>query len=309
MVLQFFFFGLLCCVWAQDIIFEKEDDVCQLPGGRNGICRNLSLCPEAYEDYPRVSPVICRFDRRMPVVCCPVKGPITGEPPANISVPLHDLSAPPVDFSCGDSFPEVVFILTGSGCPNCGPGGYPAREVTAKYSALVGSREEDGSFDWFCSGVLINRQWVLTAAHCFSYKPINVVRLGEHDYRNMSDGANEVDFDVGEKFLYPEFKEPQGYHDLALLKLARPARLHRFVNPVCLPWGDARNRRLLNEKVSLTGWGALEFGGKGSSIIQEVNVTVFSTSVCDQSYSTLRDYRIVWPRGIGRFRWSCHVPQ
>ncbi|XP_066982153.1 clotting factor G beta subunit-like [Macrobrachium rosenbergii] len=34
------------------------------------------------------------------------------------------------------------------------------------------------------------------------------------------------------------------------------------------------------------------------SIIQEVNVTVFPTSVCDQSYSTLRDYRIVWPRGI-----------
>lgn len=41
-------------------------------------------------------------------------------------------------------------------------------------------------------------------------------------------------------------------------------------------------------------------GGFPSSILQEVNVTVFSSSQCDRSYSSLTSYATTWPQGIGQ---------
>lgn len=48
----------------------------------------------------------------------------------------------------------------------------------------------------------------------------DVVRLGEHDYNDEEEGAFPEDFDVLDTVLYPDYKHPQAYHDIALLKLA-----------------------------------------------------------------------------------------
>lgn len=47
----------------------------------------------------------------------------------------------------------------------------------------------------------------------------DVVRLGEHDYNNLHDGAAHQDFGVVNTVLYPDYNPPQAYHDLALLRL------------------------------------------------------------------------------------------
>lgn len=49
----------------------------------------------------------------------------------------------------------------------------------------------------------------------------SVVRLGEHDYSTRSDGDRHEDFPVEDTILYPEYRFPQSYHDLALIKLGR----------------------------------------------------------------------------------------
>lgn len=46
------------------------------------------------------------------------------------------------------------------------------------------------------------------------------MRLGEHNYNDDFDFADHEDFDVIERVQYPDYKFVEGYHDLALIKLA-----------------------------------------------------------------------------------------
>ncbi|KAK8736615.1 hypothetical protein OTU49_005093 [Cherax quadricarinatus] len=176
-------------------------------------------------------------------------------------------------------------------------GGVKVQKNSWPWMALLG--EKIGNTPtWFCAGVLISDQWILSALHCFLTKTAEVVRLGEHDYNDDNDGAVHEDFGVEKPITYPEYLHPQAYHDLALLKLDRKVILKPTIKPVCLPWGRESTESLVDQQVTLTGWGDTEFGGSPSSVMQEVNVTVFSSQECDKSYSTLLDYSISWPRGI-----------
>ncbi|XP_042217647.1 venom protease-like [Homarus americanus] len=187
----------------------------------------------------------------------------------------------------GDFVPRVV-------------GGVIAEKNAWPWMGLLGDTNEQGKIMWFCAGALINEQWVLTALHCFLTTKATVVRLGEHDYNDEGDGAAHEDFGVAETILHPDYVHPQGYHDLALLKLNRRVILKPFINPVCLPWGQESINDLTGTKATLTGWGATQFAGEPSSVLQEVEITVFPSSDCDKSYSTLDDYLKEFPRGIGK---------
>ncbi|XP_069184040.1 venom protease isoform X1 [Procambarus clarkii] len=180
-------------------------------------------------------------------------------------------------------------------------GGVRATKNSWPWMALLGERN-GGSNTWFCAGVLINNQWVLSALHCLTQatKTVQVVRLGEHDYNDDNDGAAHEDFGVAESILHPEYLFPQSYHDLALIKLDRKIVFKPYINPVCLAWGGQSSHSLVGQNVTLAGWGNTEFAGFPSSVLQEVNVTVFQSSECDQSYSTLLEYPTTWPQGIGQ---------
>ncbi|RXG71054.1 Trypsin-1 [Armadillidium vulgare] len=75
--------------------------------------------------------------------------------------------------------------------------------------------------------------------------------------------------------------------------------------PICLPWDTETNRDLVGLNVTLTGWGATEYRGPKTSRLQEVNLTVFETSVCHEAYSDIPVNRRRYPQGITEDKLLC----
>ncbi|XP_068207689.1 venom protease-like isoform X2 [Palaemon carinicauda] len=295
---------------SEDVIFTNPAEGNGSPGspcttkkGGQGQCTEILKCPGIRETFRTDPPAICGFNGILPIVCCP-DAERTPEHPVLVTAPAFDISPPKSyrNLRCGhvgfrsDSsrFRRAAFVNEPAVV-----GGFESLRDAWPWMALIGIKEEVG-FNWFCGGVLINEQWVLTAAHCLDDKLPTIVRLGEHNYATASDGSNEEDFEISQMIRYPDYAFPVAYHDLALLQLKTKVNFKLSIAPVCIPWGDESLTNLTGRSMKLTGWGDTQFAGSPSTALQEVDVVMFPISTCHNAYSDLRQFRVHWPKGIGR---------
>ncbi|XP_058396795.1 granzyme H-like isoform X2 [Diceros bicornis minor] len=115
-------------------------------------------------------------------------------------------------------------------------GGHEAKPHSRPYMALVQFVVNERKMR--CGGVLLRKDFVLTAAHCCG-SSINVT-LGAHNIQ-VQERTQQV-IPVRRAIRHPDYKNFS--NDIMLLKLARKAKQTTAVRPLSLPGGKAQEVEL-----------------------------------------------------------------
>ncbi|CAL4121224.1 unnamed protein product [Meganyctiphanes norvegica] len=283
-ILCSFLFILILKETSSQVVFPtpSPNGSCQDRAGRQGTCRIITECRSALDNLQVERPTICEFRGRIPVVCCIEAGV---SPPNSIP-------------ECGRQLRSRQ-IQTNELLVNRIANGAPSDLNEWPWMALLGEKVGD-SMNWFCSGVLINSKWILTAAHCTNRRNATVVRLGEYNFNDDNDGAQHMDVGVARVIFHDDYKLRQVYHDLSLIELDQHVGFTDGVSPLCLPWGQEGNRNLVGRKLEVTGWGAEFLNGPLVEILMEAELKGFTNGFCEENYSPLIDYPVSFPEGINQ---------
>lgn len=190
------------------------------------------------------------------------------------------------DAQCGSSLADRII-----GGVNATLGEYP-------WLARIGyvNPESPGAVPVYrCGGTLVNRDYVLTAAHCVTNLPgtltIGSIRLGDYNINTDPDCTEDLcadhvkDFTPAQVLVHKHYGSPPNRNDIALIKLNQSVEYTKWIVPICLPFGDLMKKNLTDVVAEVAGWGFYDMSiPTGSVVLQTVKLPIITTYRCGRAF-------------------------
>ncbi|XP_049584096.1 granzyme B-like isoform X1 [Syngnathus scovelli] len=144
-----------------------------------------------------------------------------------------------------------------------------------------------------CGGILIRKDFVLTAAHC-QFKEMTVI-LGAHNISQREKSQQRIK--VAEFHPYPNYNNESFHNDIMLLKLQQNAQLNTYIKVLELPKKKKKKNLPANTKCTVAGWGQTVSGpkmGLVSDVLKEATEKI--------EYSKCKN---IWKRRFQTERMIC----
>ncbi|KAG8241718.1 serine-type endopeptidase activity protein [Homalodisca vitripennis] len=281
----------LCVFWglcSAQRLNLYEGDICKQSEVGLWTCKAIRECPKAIQDLRRGKrPQQCNFRGSQPVVCCepsqrqPERGGKSKEMCKKYAESVYIILPDPIGSGTFkyDTCAVVEPLITN---------GKDAEAREYPHMALIGYGNKN-SISWLCGGSLISERYILSAAHCTDSGSKGLARwarLGDYNIQSKRDDqsglAQSVEYEIIERINHPEYRSSSVYYDIALYKLKRNVDFTEYIRPICLQ----TEHQFPKTYAIATGWGRTEWGGRGSDVLQKVNLTITPRKECSDAFRT-----------------------
>lgn len=178
--------------------------------------------------------------------------------------------------------------------------GHPAvpLEKQVGIGRIVGGEvAKDGEFPWqvslralggagathFCGGSVLDKDWVLTAAHCCAGQIPLTMHVVAGGIELLTFEEEEQTRNVREIIMHPNYDSNTISNDICLLHLSESLVWNDWVQPLGLP--EQGQETDAGTMCTVTGWGTTnENGGFLPNKLHKVDVPVVSDEDCNVSY-------------------------
>lgn len=142
------------------------------------------------------------------------------------------------------------------------------------------------SGEHFCGGALINKRWILTAAHCVLNRRASQIQVSVAEHNLLGADSQQTKlFRVNQIVMHPSYVTRQLADDIALVNLDEEIQWSDRIQPACLPNPDKDSFAGL--LATAAGWGwtdEVKNGGKRANTLQKVDVPILANAECQQWY-------------------------